>query len=271
MILAAVTISLVPEARGGPFIFWDDLEAGCRKASKLSFHAVEVFAASPHQLSAEEVYPLLQRNDLRLAAVGTGAGWVRHRLSLTDPSRLVREQAKEFIENMIDAAGRLDAPVIVGSMQGRAAGEVKPEAALVWLRKALADLGEYARRYAVPVLFEPLNRYETNLVNSIDEGAHLIQSLQTTNVKLLADLFHMNVEDADIAAAIRRAGSLIGHVHFADSNRRPVGLGHTDMAPVVGALKAIGYDGYVSAETLPYPDPDAAAQQTMESFRKFFR
>ena len=271
MIKSAVTISLVPEARGGPFIFWDDLAEGCRKAAALGFHGVEVFAGSPDHIRMEEVYALLQRNNLRLVAVGTGAGWVKHRLTLTDPSRLTRDQAKEFIEGLIDAAGRLDAPVIVGSMQGRFGGDVTQEAAIGWLRSALADLGKCARRYNVPLLFEPLNRYETNLFNSIEASAHLVESLQTDNVKILADLFHMNIEEADMAASIRAAGDRIGHVHFADSNRRPVGLGHTDMGPVVAALRDIGYDGYVSAEALPYPNSDEAARQTIESFRRLFR
>ena len=70
---------------------------------------------------------------------------------------------------------------------------------------------------------------------------------------------------------VRAAAKWIGHVHFADSNRRPAGSGHTDFGPVVAALKDIGYEGYVSAECLPYPDPDMAARQTIESFRKLFQ
>ena len=84
-------------------------------------------------------------------------------------------------------------------------------------------------------------------------------------MKLLADLFHMNIEEANLADALRAAGPHIGHVHFADSNRRAAGMGHTDFAPVVAALREIGYAGYLSAEVLPLPDRDAAAKQTIES------
>ena len=86
-------------------------------------------------------------------------------------------------------------------------------------------------------------------------------------MKLLCDLFHMNIEEADLAAALRRAGPLVGHVHFADSNRRAIGFGHTDLAPIIAALRDIGYAGYLSAEILPLPDSDAAAAQTIASFR----
>jgi sugar phosphate isomerase/epimerase len=81
----------------------------------------------------------------------------------------------------------------------------------------------------------------------------------------------MNIEEADIAAAIRAASGRIGHVHFVDSNRRPAGRGHLDFPPIVAALRDIGYDGFASAEALPDPDPDAAARQTIEAFRRYFR
>ena len=89
------------------------------------------------------------------------------------------------------------------------------------------------------------------------------ESLKTDNVKLLADLFHMNIEEADLAAAIRAGGSAIGHVHFADSNRRPAGRPHRFRADRCAALRDIGYAGYVSAECLPLPDSDAAAARTI--------
>ena len=81
----------------------------------------------------------------------------------------------------------------------------------------------------------------------------------------------MNIEEADPAAAIRDAGDLIGHVHFADSNRRAIGLGHTDIASVHAALDKIGYDGFLSAEILPLPDAETAARATMRSFQKLTR
>ena len=80
----------------------------------------------------------------------------------------------------------------------------------------------------------------------------------------------MNIEESDIAGALLTAGSQVGHVHFADSNRRAAGFGHTDFAPIAAALRDIGYDGYVSAEVLPWPDAERAAEQTMAAFRQHF-
>ena len=104
----------------------------------------------------------------------------------------------------------------------------------------------------------------------MEDGVRLLGSLATDNVKLLVDLFHMNIEEADVAAAIRAGANAIGHVHFVDSNRRPAGCGHTDFAPIAAALRDIQYNGYLSAEALPYPDPVAAASRTMQTYQKFF-
>jgi sugar phosphate isomerase/epimerase len=117
-------------------------------------------------------------------------------------------------------------------------------------------------------LIEPLNRYESNLLNRIGDTATWLRSLRTTNVRILADLFHMNIEEPDLALAFQQAGPLVGHVHFADSNRRAIGFGHTAVAPVVAALRALNYEGYLSAEILPFPDSNAAAAQTIAAFRQ---
>lgn len=266
---SAVTISLVPEARGGPFVFWDDLAAGCARAAELGFDAVEIFPPAAQTLNNSSTARLLASHGLKCAAVGTGAGWVRHKLRLTDPDAAVRRQAVEFINAIIDVAEELGAPVIIGSMQGRWGDGVTREQAVQWLGEALAALAGRAARRGVLVLYEPLNRYETNLFNRQGEAAAFLRTLTAPNVKLLCDLFHMNIEEASMADALRAVGPLVGHVHFADSNRQAIGWGHTDMKPIMAALREINYDGFLSAEVLPLPDSIAAARQAIESFRRW--
>src|SRR3954452_10088746 len=110
----SITVSLVPEARGGPFVFWDDLPAACRKAKALGFEGVEIFPRDPRELDIEGVRALLSDHGLTLAAMGTGAGWVVRRLTLTQPDAADRARASEFIGTVIDAAGSLGAPAIIG-------------------------------------------------------------------------------------------------------------------------------------------------------------
>lgn len=270
-IRSSVTVSLVPEARGGPFVFWDDLPAACKKARALGYDAIEVFPTSAEDVDVEGLRTLLADHGLALAAMGTGAGWLRRKLHLCLPDPIARSRAREFIRSIVDVAGSLGAPAIIGSMQGRSGEDVDPAMAAGYLAEALEDLGESAKRHNVPLIYEPLNRYETNLINTVESGVSLLRTLSTKNVALLADLFHMNIEEQDVSAAIRAGAGYIGHVHFVDSNRRPAGYGHTDFIPIAAALVETDYDGFVSAEAFPYPDPDTAAEATAAAFRRYFR
>ncbi len=266
---SAVTISLTPQARSGPFVFHEGLADGCAQAAALGFDAVEIFPPAANAIDTAELQGLLDHHGLKVAAIGTGAGWVVHKLSLTDADAGVRHQARDFIRAIIDTAAGFDAPAIIGSMQGKADGAVSRKQALLWLGEALEDLGEHAASHGQPLLYEFLNRYETNLLNRVGPTVEFLSGLKTRGVKILADLFHMNIEEADLAAALRAGGSWIGHVHFADSNRQAIGRGHTDVVPIVAALREIGYAGYLCAEIFPLPDSAAAARQTIESFRQW--
>jgi sugar phosphate isomerase/epimerase len=263
----AATVSLVPEARGGPFVFWDGLEDACSRLSALGFDGIEIFPPDAAALDVDSVRALVARHGLRVAAVGTGGGWVRHKLTLTHADAAIRRDARAFIGAIIARAGALGAPAIIGSMQGRSEVGVTREQALAWLAEGLAELGSLAARLGVPLLYEPLNRYETNLFNRLGDTARWLDGQPLPNVRILADLFHMNIEEADLAAALREAGARVGHVHFADSNRRAIGFGHTAVPPVIAALRDIGFQGYLSAEIFPLPDSAAAAAQTIAAFR----
>ncbi len=266
---SAVTISLVPEAKGGPFVFWDDLAGGCEQAGRLGFDAVEIFPTSAESLKALDVRNLLAGHVLQLAAVGTGAGWVRHKLRLTDPDPVVRHRAREFAGSLVVVAGELGAPAIVGSMQGRCETELNRPRAVEWLGEALEELSGQAARFNQVLLYEPLNRYETDLFTRQGEAAAFLRCLRSKNIRLLCDLFHMSLEERSIADTLLNAGPLVGHIHWADSNRQAMGFGHTEVGPIVAALRKIGYSGYLSAEVLPTPSGIAAAQQSLESFRRW--
>lgn len=187
------------------------------------------------------------------------------KLSLTDPDAGKRAAARDFVRSMIDFGGPFGAPAIIGSMQGRWGGDLSKEQALKWLGEALVELGDHAKQYNIPLIYEPLNRYETNLCNTVADGVALLESSGARNATLLADLFHMNIEESDVAQSIRDGGKHIGHVHFVDSNRQPVGAGHTNFDPIIAALKEVGYDGYLCAEALPLPDSFTAAKMTVDA------
>jgi sugar phosphate isomerase/epimerase len=267
---SAVTVSLVPDAKGGPFVLWDNLAAAADTAAELGFDAIELFPPDADALDPAELFAITEDRALEVAAVGTGAGKLKHGLTLCHPEESERKTAKDFIRRIIEVGAELNAPAIIGSMQGRTGDGVDHDTAINRLSEALQELGEEAAARGQPLIYEPLNRYETDLCNTLEAGAELLRSLQTEEVELLADLFHMNIEEADPPAAIRAAADQIGHVHFADSNRRAAGFGHLHLDSIAEALQAIGYTGYASAEALPLPDPKTAAEQTITAYRRLF-
>lgn len=270
MIKTAITVSLVEEARGGPFVLWDGVEKGCETAAELGYDAIELFAPSHEEVPVDTVKALLDKNNIGIAAVGTGAGMVKHGLNLCDPDEAKRNAAKDFIKNMINYGAQMGVPAIIGSMQGRWGGDISKEQAFDWLRSALNELGPIAGEQGTFLIYEPLNRYETNMCNTMAEGVEFMKSLDNDAVKLLADVFHMGIEEADPAAAMRAGKGYIGHVHFVDSNRMAAGMGHLDLKSIADALIEIDYPYFVSAECFPKPDSLTAAKNTIEAYKKLF-
>jgi sugar phosphate isomerase/epimerase len=114
---------------------------------------------------------------------------------------------------------------------------------------ALGELGGHAAAEGVKLFLEPLNRYEDHMVNRLADGVSLLEEVGQESVRLGVDTYHMNIEEADLAASLMQAGRWIGHVQVSDSNRFEPGAGHLDW-PLIGAtLLAIGYDGTVALES----------------------
>jgi sugar phosphate isomerase/epimerase len=105
------------------------------------------------------------------------------------------------------------------------------------------------------IFLEPLNRYETKYLNTVAQAAELCRAVASPRLRVMADLYHMNIEEADLAAALTAAGGLVGHVHLADSNRLLPGHGHTDFVPPLRALGRVGFSGWFALECMVPGDP----------------
>jgi sugar phosphate isomerase/epimerase len=273
----AVTISLVPEAARGPFVYHCRPPAGresgvsladaCRRASQLGFDAVEIFPAHAAGVPRQELAGLLAEHGLAVAAFGTGAGWLVQGLSLSAADPEVRARAVDFVRGIIELGAEFSAPAIVGSIQGRSAAGTPRDLAVGLLAESLRALGRHAAALGQPLLYEPLNRYETDLFNRQAEAAAFFDAEGLVGLRLLCDLFHMNIEEPDPPATLAALGPLVGHVHWADSNRRALGMGHTDAEPIAAALAETGFAGYLSAEVFPLPSAEAAAEASIRSMR----
>lgn len=247
----------------------ENLEAGMKEASDLGYDGVELAVREPGILDVENLRALLKKYKLEVPAIGTGQAFVEEGLSFSSDSAEVREKAIVRIKAHVDLAAQLDTNVIIGLIRGRGSSIPSENAENIRLmKKALATCADYAAEKSVSLYFEPLNRYESSLVNTIDEGIEMILELGRKNVKLLIDTFHMNIEEASLFGSIAKAMPYTGHVHFADSNRHAPGAGHIEFSDIVNLLNQLGYDGYISMEMLPLPTAGKAAEMSVKYLRE---
>lgn len=139
------------------------------------------------------------------------------------------------------------------------------------LLDALEELGEHADREGTLLLLEPLNRYEDHMLNRVEQAVELCNTAGRDSVKVMGDLFHMNIEEDDLAKSIRAADGYLAHVHLADSNRAHPGTGHTDFAAAFGALRDIGFDGYMAMECAVRGDAEKVLPQVTRYLRSLAR
>jgi len=245
--------------------FKEDFEESIKKVANLGFDGAELAVRNPKDLKVEDVINIIKENNLEVPAIGTGQAWGEEGLSFSDPDETIRKMAVERINNQIIFASHFKAQVIIGLIRGKIEESVSQTEAEEWTIDNLRECTEFAKEYNIRLTLEPVNRYESNFINTLNEGIELIKRVGASNLGLLADTFHMNIEEVSINDSIIQAKDYITHVHFADSNRWAPGCGHLDFTRIVQTLKKISYQGYVSAEILPFPDPDSCARLTAET------
>ena len=226
------------------------LENVLSKLQRLGYDGVEYNISNPFEVNIAELKSTTKRYGLEISAISTGLSYLRYGYSLSSSNNEYRDKAIEFFKKYIEVAEELEAyKVVIGLARGKCEGDCR--AAKERLKKSLEILDEYAGRHGVILVFEPLNRYETDLINRLSEAIELTQ--QYSNIKILFDTFHMMLEEQNLYDAILRAGNHIGHFHVADSNRLAPGLGMLDWEKIIYRLLRTGYRGYISVEARSEP------------------
>jgi D-psicose/D-tagatose/L-ribulose 3-epimerase len=226
------------------------------RIAELGYDGVELPILQPDAVDRAAVRAALERHGLACtasAAIPAGS-------SLLEPGQ--RRRGEVWIGRCAEVAAACGASLLcgplyapVGALTGRPPTARERASCLTGLRQAArraADLG-------VTLALEPLNRFETHFLNTVDDGLRLVEAVDHPAVGLHLDTFHMNVEEKDVAAAIRRASGRVAHVHFSENDRGTVGTGHVDWPGVAEALRAIEYQGWVVAETFTGSVPEIAA------------
>ena len=266
-----LALAIAPEdAQPDAFVvFRDRLDITIPKVAKMGYDGVELALSEASDIDASVVRTLLADSALGISAISTGRVWAEQHLWLTHADASVRARAVEVMIGLAELAAELGARrVNIGRVRGEIPKGESLEVAEGRFAEGIRAIADRAGSLAVNLVVEPVNRYELNYINSVvPDGIALIERIAHPNVQLMPDSFHMNIEDVSIADSILAAGPVVGYCQLADSNRWAPGQGHTDFKPIIAALRAIGYDDWVSLEILPYPSADEAAQQGVTFLR----
>jgi len=201
---------------------------------------------------------------LQIPAIGTGLVCNYGTFSDKNPNR---KRCLSMVKKFIKIASKAEASVVISTVKGWIRNKNSTEQIKTGMKECIL----FSKNFDVPLLIEPLNRYETDYINTAKEALELIEELDATNVGILLDTFHMNIEEASIPVSIRTSSSHIFHVHIADSNRRAPGFGHLNFDEIFSTLKEVGYSGFVSAEIFPLPSGRKATEQTINALKMLTR
>jgi sugar phosphate isomerase/epimerase len=257
--------------------FKGDFEVNVARIASYGYDGVELAIRDPKLVDADELEAVIRKQGLEVPAIGTGQAWGEEGLSFTSDDPAVRRAAIERVKNHVPLARRFGATIILGLIRGITPSGQSHEQSMAYLVEALqecsavaatadetsADVSSVGVRFAL----EPLNRYETDLIHTVEEGLGLIRQVGAENFGLLLDTFHMNIEEPSIEASIQACGDRTFHFHVADSNRWHPGAGHLDFRGILDTLRETGYDGYISGEFMPVPDADTGARRAIEHLR----
>ncbi len=243
-----------------------DLATNVAQIASLGYDGVELAIRDPKQVDPDYLLSLTADHQLGVPAIGTGQAWGEDKLSLTDPDATIRREAMDRLESHLPLAQRLGAVVIVGLVRG-IGGRSSSVQEETWLLEALRRFARTAAAHEVNIAVEPINRYETTLINTALQGLELIEKVEADNIGLLLDTFHMNIEEPSIEDSIMTCRGKIFHFHVADSNRWYPGAGHLNFASILKTLFKTGYNGFVSGEFMPNPDAAVAASRAIDYLR----
>jgi sugar phosphate isomerase/epimerase len=239
------------------------IETVLQRLAALGYDAVEL-KGEPDDYELSRLCPRLADSGLAVSSIcGMYPGPSEFR-DLSHPDRAERERAVDYVRSCVDLAVGVQAPLVI--VTPNPVGKTKPRAPrqseLQWAAEAVHTAGEYAGRCGVSLAIEPINRYETYLLNSAEQALRFVRDVGLPSVKMMLDTFHMNIEDPEPGETVRKCAGELIHLHLADSNRQSVGRGHFDFRRLMQELYQIGYDGALAMEPLPpVPDPYQAMQE----------
>jgi sugar phosphate isomerase/epimerase len=238
----------------------EPLETTLKRISALGYESIEI-SGEPTQYDTREVGRLLKQYGIRCWGAVTLTLGDRN-LAARDPRQ--RADTVRYMKDVVTMAAELEGEIItlVPATVGKITPDGSPEEEWAWLVEGCREVYDFAREKNIRVGIEPLNRFETHILNRADQALALADAVGP-HCGVCLDAFHLNIEDADLYASIRKVGRRLVDFHVADNDRMAAGMGALDWGKIVAALKDAGYEGALTVEFVaptdrtpanPYPD-----------------
>ena len=250
------------------------------RLARLGYDAVEV-EGEPDRYDPKRIKKLAADAGL---AVGSVCPNFTAERDLSHPDQQVRESARKYMRELTEFAAELGASlfIVAPTAYARVQPIADPRDEWRWAVEEITSAGQHAASLGVDISLECWVRYGTYMLNRLDEGARMWRETGLSNGGIMADTFHMNVEERSISGAIRAHADLLNHVHLSDSNRLAPGLGHIDFEEVLRVLQEVGYGGGLAFELIPslpnlledgspQPSFDDVARQALDHMREVER
>ncbi|MFH5185356.1 TIM barrel protein [Paenibacillus sp. TAB 01] len=232
----------------------EHIKQGIKRIAGFGYDAAE-FVGEPETMDAQYIRSLLEQHQLEASSIC--AIYTTER-DLVSSKPEVRRNAVRYLKQCVDFAKTIGAKGIsvTPTANMKIHAEADRDTELRWAAEGIKEAGLYAGAHGIRLTVEPWNRYETYLINRVEQSFELVNEINLPNVGVMGDTYHMNIEEIDIVEAFRSVGSKLYYVHFADSNRAAPGKGHIDFKSIAQVLVDIQYEGYISMELLPpFADP----------------
>ena len=252
-----------------PLVLRGPFRQSIRQAARLGYDGIELHIMDSDALDRTGIQTELKENGIALTSIGTGPSYSQHGIFFTSASPEIRREAIRRMTGHIRFGAETGAVVIIGLMKGQKRDCKEPKRYMEYFKAGLEACLEEAERQNVTLAFEVIDRFESDWLNTVEEGLALLDTYRSPFLKLHLDTFHMTIEEPNCAESIRKAKGQVAHVHVADSDRWYPGHAHYDFAETFAALHEIGYTGAAALESFLYPDPETAARRTLEVLRTF--
>lgn len=220
------------------------------RCAKFGYDAIEL-CGEPDYYDTAEVRRLCQDKGIAVSSICSVYNNQERDLAHPDPE--MRKKAFEYVKKVVAFAAEIDCHMVIANPTAccKTVPLAPREEEYKWGLEGIIKSAEFAEKYNVNLCLECWNRYETYWLNRLEQAADMVDAVKKDNVGVMGDLFHMNIDESDMAQAIINCGDKLTHIHFADSNRAAPSKGHIDFVPIMKALREINYQGYITFELLP--------------------